>query len=157
MSEVISLTKKKRGRQPNLTPKPRPNCKICGKPAHLVEYNDFGMPVWRNICGDCHRDKIAIRQGYKNHEEKRIAKHPSLRYRKDYCENIDGRLGFTCTSTITHPKLQLDGDHINGNPEDDREENIQTLCKNCHAVKTHMNKDYATIGRKKLKEMRKAA
>jgi len=74
-------------------------------------------------------------------------------YRKDYCENIDGRLGFICTTTIIDPELQLDADHINGDPTSHRilgAAAIQTLCKCCHAIKTHSNKDYLTDGRKVL-------
>lgn len=77
-------------------------------------------------------------------------------FRKDYCENIDGRLGFHCTSKILYPKWQLDADHVNGNPSDNRSENIQTLCKCCHAAKTKLNKDYLSKGRKrKYEEMQK--
>lgn len=74
-------------------------------------------------------------------------------YRKDHCENVDGRLGFICTTTITNliPKeFQLDADHIDGNPSNNTEENIQTFCKSCHVVKTHLNKDYLSEGRKTL-------
>ena len=49
----------------------------------------------------------------------------------------------------------LDVDHINGNPEDNRPENYQTLCKCCHAYKGNKNGDYRTPGRKKLKEAKK--
>ena len=58
-------------------------------------------------------------------------------YRKEYCENIDGRLGFKCTATILkeHYKNLLDTDHINNNHDDNRECNLQTLCANCHRVK----------------------
>jgi hypothetical protein len=76
--------------------------------------------------------------------------HPYLKYRKDYCQNIDGRLGFTCTTTIFWPGM-LDTDHRNGNPSDNRPRNLQTLCKCCHAYKTHKNKDFLTPGRKALK------
>ena len=69
------------------------------------------------------------------------------KYRKTYCENIDGRLGFVCTSEIVDPEWQLDADHINGNPHDHREENIQTLCKCCHPIKSKQHKDYLTPGR----------
>ena len=69
------------------------------------------------------------------------------KYRKTYCENIDGRLGFVCTSEIVDPEWQLDADHINGNPHDHREENIQTLCKCCHPMKSKQYKDYSTPGR----------
>jgi len=74
-------------------------------------------------------------------------------YRKNYCANVDSRLGFKCTTTITDLlpfEYQLDADHIDGNPSNNTEENIQTLCKNCHAIKTHLNKDYLTNGRKSL-------
>ena len=71
------------------------------------------------------------------------------KYRKPYCENIDGRLGFVCTSKIDDSdwEWQLDADHINGNPHDHREENIQTLCKCCHPMKSKQYKDYSTPGR----------
>ena len=74
-------------------------------------------------------------------------------HRKNYCENIDGRLGFVCTTTISDLvpwECQLDADHIDGDPSNQDKENIQTLCKCCHAVKTHLNKDYLTEGRKAL-------
>ena len=71
-------------------------------------------------------------------------------HRKDFCENEDGRLGFKCTTTIIDPEWQLDTDHINGNPSDNRKENLQTLCKCCHSIKTRDSKDYASPGRKSL-------
>ena len=46
---------------------------------------------------------------------------------------------------------QLDADHIDGNPTNNVEENIQTLCKCCHVVKTKDNEDYLTDGRTTLK------
>ena len=78
------------------------------------------------------------------------------KFRKDYCENIDGRLGLVCTATIVEPMWQLDADHIDGDPTNNTENNIQTLCKNCHAVKTKDSKDYLTAGRKTLKIMEAA-
>ena len=69
------------------------------------------------------------------------------RYRKNYCENIDGRLGFVCTTTIKDIS-QLDGDHKDGNPRNNDPKNIQTLCASCHRYKTLKNKDYLTAGRK---------
>ena len=73
--------------------------------------------------------------------------------KKDYCENYDGHLGFECctqhdktkinmmqeTGVLESRKLDLDhkdGDHFNNDPS-----NIQTLCKSCHATKTHINGD----------------
>ena len=37
---------------------------------------------------------------------------------------------------------QLDVDHIDGNKQNNSIENLQTLCANCHRLKTHQNKDY---------------
>jgi 5-methylcytosine-specific restriction endonuclease McrA len=48
----------------------------------------------------------------------------------------------------------LDADHIDGNPHNRNPDNYQTLCKSCHAYKTNIQKDYATAGRKKLKQQK---
>tara|TARA_B100001996_G_scaffold281493_1_gene221907 strand:- start:65 stop:520 length:456 start_codon:yes stop_codon:yes gene_type:complete len=89
--------------------------------------------------------------------------HRYLKHRKDYCENIDGRLGFTCNTNLPtkemleqagillSPKQFLTVDHINGCPKDDREENLQTLCVHCHEIKSIQNKDHLTPGRNELK------
>lgn len=120
--------------------KDRPVCQIdgCGNHAMYQYQYDDGEWKWRVrhgkiICSAHHN------QGW----------HPTLRHRKDYCENIDGRLGYRCTTTVVWMGM-LDVDHKNGKPNDDRPVNLQTLCKCCHAYKTHMNKDYASPGRKAL-------
>ena len=110
-----------------LNPKPR-------KSKWVAE--EFGGDGY--VCGTHHQKKYLIGDWiYKIH-------------RKKYCENIDGRLGFKCTTTIIDPEWQLDTDHINGDPSDNREENLQTFCKCCHAIKTRDSKDYASPGRKSL-------
>tara|TARA_R100000049_G_C1852617_1_gene19265 strand:+ start:55 stop:462 length:408 start_codon:yes stop_codon:yes gene_type:complete len=76
-------------------------------------------------------------------------------HRKEFCENIDGRLGFNCKAEIIDYELQIDVDHIDGNSTNNDPKNLQSLCKNCHAIKTQQSKDYLTPGRKTLK--RKAA
>lgn len=75
--------------------------------------------------------------------------HRAVKHRKDYCENVDGRLKFSCTTTIVWEGM-LDVDHINGDPSDNRIENLQTLCKCCHVYKTHIYKDSQSPGRKSL-------
>ena len=125
----------------------RPKCQVpgCDKNAHNT--NTTLNPRYRKsswvaeefggdgyVCGKHHQKKYLIGDWiYKQ-------------FRKTYCENTDGRLGYICTATIIN-EGQLDADHINGDPSDNREENIQTLCANCHRVKTIQNKDYATTGR----------
>ena len=76
--------------------------------------------------------------------------HPYRKHRKTYCENVDGRLGFICTTTIKST-VMLDVDHIDGDPSNNEEDNLQTLCKCCHAYKTNINEDHKTPGRKQLK------
>ena len=50
-----------------------------------------------------------------------------LIHRKEYCEQC----GF-----IPKHICQLDVDHINGIHEDNKINNLQTLCSNCHRLKT---------------------
>ena len=103
---------------------------------HMGRYRKDGSPKRRATCAKHH----SINFGLNGWEYKQ--------HRKTYCENTDGRLGFTCTSTIVDAEWQLDADHINGNPSDNRPENIQTLCKCCHPIKTKLEGDYLTAGRK---------
>lgn len=137
-------------------------CKEHG--AHTGNYRKDGTPHFRKLCTKHHNVKTAKKYGLKNITEIMATKagfdsvadflnstHPYRKYRKDYCENRDGRLGFKCRYKIRHT-AQLEVDHINGKPTDNRERNLQTLCNNCHCYKTHMNKDYSTPGRKALSQ-----
>jgi hypothetical protein len=118
----------------------RPSCQIdgCSNPAMYQYQYDDGDWKWRvrhgKIICSAHHTK-----GW----------HPTLKHRKDHCENRTGFLGFKCTTNIFWEGM-LDVDHKNGNPSDNRPANLQTLCKCCHAYKTHSNKDYLTDGRKAL-------
>lgn len=138
----------------------RPSCETpkCGNDAAMVKDYYDGWANYRRWCNACHNQKTAAAHGLKNITQV-VAKnagmttsaylnqfHPYRRYRKDYCENQDGRLGYVCTSTIVWDG-QLDVDHKNGNPSDNEEENLQTLCKCCHAYKTNVKGDYLTPGR----------
>jgi hypothetical protein len=75
-------------------------------------------------------------------------------YRKSYCENIDGRIGYKCTSTIVMD-AQLTVDHIDGNNVNNDLDNLQTLCFNCHAVKTRINGDNVRKENRPNEEQRK--
>ena len=52
--------------------------------------------------------------------------------KKNYCER--------CNFIPENP-CQLDVDHIDGNNKNNALENLQTLCANCHRLKTYLNKD----------------
>lgn len=43
---------------------------------------------------------------------------------------------------VAEHRSQLDLDHIDGNHSNNNPENLQTLCANCHRLKTQENKDW---------------
>lgn len=53
--------------------------------------------------------------------------------KKDHCELC----GFVAIN-----KVQLDIDHIDGDHKNNNQDNLQTLCANCHRLKTYTNKDH---------------
>jgi hypothetical protein len=105
-----------------------------------------------------HYDRMnenAKKAGFISHSNRLNSKHPYRKYRKDYCENIDGRLGFKCTTKITEDMIQagvLEVDHIiprtKGGTND--EENLQTLCCNCHKMKGWLFEDSNSSSDKKM-------
>ena len=122
----------------------RPSCEsvdngnICGDPAHLVRTCKDGVGSWRRTDGKW----ICSYHHYQNCPNSDPTRMYTL-HKKSYCENVDGRLGKFCTTTITHPK-ELTVDHIDGNHKNDDPSNLQTLCACCHNLKTHQ--DYANRG-----------
>lgn len=111
--------------------KGRPKCihAGCKSPGQDVGNKRIdGSKMYRKTCIKHHFTKYGIGDwAYKQ-------------YRVGYCENIDGRLGFVCTTTI-QPGFEtnmLDADHINNNHKDNRKLNIHTLCACCHRVKTSL-------------------
>jgi hypothetical protein len=119
----------------------RPKCIVegCDKfGQHTGKYRVDGSPIFRKQCHKHHMIRFEIGDwAYKIH-------------RKNYCENKDGRLGFKCNYKI-QIEGQLQVDHKNGNPTDNRPRNLQTLCANCHVFKTLTNKDWQSPGRKYFK------
>ena len=107
-----------------------------------------------------HYDRLnenAKQAGYRSYSDLKNSKHPYRKYRKDYCENIDGRLGFKCTTEITEDMILagvLEVDHIIPQTKWARlkaagivtgsvnsKEQTQTLCCNCHKMKGWLYED----------------
>jgi hypothetical protein len=141
-----------------------PDCQVCGKKHGAVfnsTYNGDGSPYYRRIeknnecgnggkiaCASCLKESrlgadkywalgsdVQANGGYRFH---RI-------FTKNYCENIDGRLGFTCTTTFPEgfdPKPMLDVDHIDANHYNNDPHNLQTLCACCHRYKTVIERSH---------------
>ena len=110
----------------------RPECISigCNKFVTYSNKSSAGLPTWRSHCGRCHEasgGRGTFAPGVTS-------------IKKDYCENVDGRLGYICTSTIQN-SCQLDLDHIDGEHYNHVSENIQTICKNCHSWKTKVEGD----------------
>lgn len=111
--------------------------------------------------------------GYDNVIDYNNSKHRYRCNRLDYCQNCAGEAVWVdpdtgehkplhnviglCTYTIPkneHGRAMLSIDHINGNNNDDRPENHQTLCHNCHKAKSLLSKDHWSC-EKKLKHLAK--
>ena len=63
----------------------------------------------------------------------RYKRKPYLKYRKTKCDSCG-----------IEPEWigVLDIDHIDGDKNNNQKNNLQTLCSNCHRLKTHKNRDY---------------
>jgi hypothetical protein len=74
-----------------------------------------GRQVYKRICTQCRRNKVYSK------------------YKRGFCSVC----GF-----IPDWLGQLDVDNIDGDKNNNDPQNLQTLCANCHRLKTHRQKDY---------------
>lgn len=121
----------------------RPICKVCNKNlAHSKGKNKQGKEVFRRECVGCRNKRIYNKRTKPNvslNRKKRLrlrselCKRPYIKYKKSYCEQ--------CKFVAIH-SCQLDVDHIDGNHKNNEIHNLQTLCANCHRLKTYTNKDW---------------
>ncbi len=102
------------------------------------------MLIYSRTCLHCktsfeakRKDKIFCSRNCKwrdkNAKRGRAGRRPYIRHKKDHCE----KCGF-----IAEHKCQLDIDHIDGNHSNNDVTNLQTLCANCHRLKTYLNEDW---------------
>ena len=93
----------------------RPLCRLCGRNPVKKKTGKGRIGKFKTMCATCDNN----RRGYKAH-------------RKETCE----KCGF-----VPEHRCQLQVDHIDGNHDNNAVENLQTLCANCHALKTFINRE----------------
>ena len=86
------------------------------------------------ICAVCGPTRLKKKQrGYWSCRTKSNNNRVKLvQHKKSYCE--------ACGFVAIH-RSQLDIDHIDGDHSNNSLNNLQTLCANCHRLKTHLNGD----------------
>jgi hypothetical protein len=118
----------------------RPKCinHGCNKPAVPMrgKVGEEGVR-YRVFCTNCHKNSYSdypLDEGVK-------------RYKTGTCSNVDGSLGFPCVVNWKIVKssglrISTEVDHINGDRNDNRPENLQELCPTCHSEKGKRNGDH---------------
>ena len=99
-----------------------------------VIVRDWKYYSFKHVCSNC-----------KSQQQKGLPMRPGDRsYKKRYCQNKDGRLGFVCpvSNEFQFPNNVLHGDHIDGDHENNNPQNLQTLCSICHHIKGHKSGDF---------------
>jgi hypothetical protein len=101
---------------------------------HVHKLSNINIELRTGTCSNCGGVKIKTKGvgAWGCATAKWERRSPWLKHRKDSCE----RCGFT-----PEHSSQLDVDHIDGNKQNNVLENLQTLCANCHRLKTHINKE----------------
>ena len=97
------------------------DCSVCG-PSVRIRKSQYDHKAQRQYYR-CYRKYIIT----KTHIER-----PWVAHKKDHCE----RCGF-----LPEDDCQMTVDHIDGNRYNNEMSNWQTLCHNCHILKTIKNKD----------------
>lgn len=111
---------------------------ICVRCNKYKQKKVAGKQKFRPLCTYCDKELRRSEKGKKRDKEslkqyKTNLTRPYRKYVKSFCE--------ICGFIPTH-MCQLDVDHIDGNKQNNNFENLQTLCANCHRLKTYLNKDW---------------
>jgi 5-methylcytosine-specific restriction endonuclease McrA len=105
----------------------RPLCERCTKNYARKRIKADGTVVYRKYCTTCGED--TERRKARENKTYTLSK-------KDYCEN--------CGFVAVH-SCQLDVDHIDGDKNNNAPSNHQTLCANCHRLKTFLERDFVAV------------
>lgn len=120
----------------------RPTCSTenCNNPCKYNGYKKDGSRKFYKLCSSCckrkYNDKWIPKKnpsGFNTGVQEPWTTKYGGYVKKCECEY--------CGFVPLH-RCQLDVDHINGDKKDNRESNLQTLCANCHRLKTLVNEDW---------------
>lgn len=109
-------------------------CVVCNKnPQKKVS----GKNKYRSICSSCDKNLYSkessslkrLKRFQRDNRKTRIKRGGYRSHKKDYCE----KCGFS-----SKYEVQFDVDHIDGNHNNNEITNLQTLCSNCHRLKTFL-------------------
>lgn len=110
-------------------------CITCGEKPQRKKGKRGGQQVYASQCGTCANKRHPRSRPPVTAEMRRSWSNAAYRnHKKDVCE----RCGF-----VAEDPCQLDVDHIDGNHSNSASDNLQTLCANCHRLKTKRNGDLA--------------
>jgi len=107
----------------------------CSRPVQVRDWKNWSI---KSECGTCYKARVT---GFFGPAMAGITIH-----KKEYCENIDGRLGWKCPvpkRAWKHLSMfnSLDLEHIDGNHFNNTPQNVDTICKLCHGKKSLINND----------------
>ena len=97
---------------------------------NYVAVRNWGNWSFKSECSRCQSDR-----------KKGLRREGITIHKKEYCENIDGHLGFKCPVPTKESWKGfeigcLDLDHIDGDHNNNSIENVKTYCKLCHNKKS---------------------
>jgi len=109
----------------------RPVCIICNKTkVSIADYNKNGLPRYKRKCEKCspfYKEKL------KRRSEKMRTNKYGIYIKAEVCVSCNFLAIDSC---------QLDVDHIDGDHNNNSLVNLQTLCANCHRLKTKVKKEF---------------
>ena len=118
----------------------RPVCetKGCLKPCKYNGYKKDGSRKYHRWCSCCCKIRYNDKSSWK---PKPVDYWDDKQWLTSYNGYVKKKKCECCGFKAVH-RIQLDVDHVDGDHTNNLHSNLQTLCANCHRLKTLLNKDY---------------